>query len=214
MFTLSINDAEVSRGITGIVRSITAGLADKQAINKAVARAASQLTKSHLYDLANKRHRSSVALNFYEDAADSVSTQDMGGGVELRIDKAGMAQRFYGGKVKAVNYSHLWIPISGSPAEGKSAGEFDNLTVIINRVSQKGVAMQNGEVLFALVKEVNQTADPSVLPTAEQYASTGADAMNLYLDFILQKNIETRPFTSKTVLGRDEQGRYKKVRVR
>jgi hypothetical protein len=193
MFTLSIND-QAEPVLRGLVRQIAAGLADKGTINKAVGRAASQLTRKHLYGLANSRHRGGVALNFYEDAADSVSDHDLGGGVEIRIDKAGMAQRFYGGTIKAVNYSHLWIPIKGSEAEGKSAGEFDDLVPIINRTTNKGVALKDGEPLFALVEEIDQAPDPTVLPTAEEYAAVAADAINLVVDKLLEKNVETRPF--------------------
>ncbi len=193
MFTVSVND-EIEPGLTGIIRAITAGIADKRAVNKAVGRAASQLTRKHLYGLANTRHRAGVALNFYEDAADSVSDRDLGGGVEIRIEKAGAAQRFYGGRIEAVNYSHLWIPLSGTEAEGKSAGEFDGLVPIINPTTKKGVALKDGEPLFALLESVDQDPDDTVLPTADEYAEAGIDGMNAYLDSVMAKNVETRPF--------------------
>jgi hypothetical protein len=193
MFTLSVND-EIGTGLTGIIRALVLGFSDKAAVNKAVARSGANLTKKHLYGLANSRHRSNVALNFYEDAADSVSTKDLGGGVEIRIDKAGMAQRFYGGTIKPVNYSHLWIPLPGTEAEGKAPGEFDGLEVIINRTSNKGVALKDGTAIFALVDEVTQSPDESVLPSAEEYAEAGVEGINAYLDSVMAKNVETRPF--------------------
>lgn len=196
MFTLSVKD-EIPKTLTGFVRALTAGLTKKRDINAAVGRAASQLTKDHLYGLANTRHRSNVALNFWEDAADSVSHKDLGGGVEVRVDKAGAAQRFYGGKIRAVNHSHLWIPIAGSEAEGKSAGEFSDLIPIISPLTGKGVALKGDEVLFALVKEVDQTKDPSVLPTEEEYGTVATDAIDALLDRILSRNVETRAFTGR-----------------
>jgi len=194
MFTMSVND-EVTGGLSGIIRALAAGFADKAAINKAVGRAASQLTRKHLYKLANTRHRSGVALNFYEDAADSVSDKDLGGGVEITINKAGMAQRFYGGTVRAVNSTHLWIPLTGTEAEGKAPGEFDRLVPIINKATRKGVALRDGEALFALVEQVTQDPDPSVLPAADAYADAGRDALDAYLDSMMAKDVETRPFS-------------------
>ena len=193
MFTLSVKD-EVTAGFTGIVRALTAGLARKRDVNAAVGRAAGQLTRKHLYELANTRHRSNVGLNFYEDAADSVGHRDLGGAVEIRIDKAGAAQRFYGGRIEAVNYSHLWIPIEGSEAEDRASGEFSDLVPIISPVTNKGVALKGDKVLFALVESVDQDKDPSVLPTSDEYAEVSTEAINLLVDRLLARHVETRAF--------------------
>jgi hypothetical protein len=184
MFTLSIRD-ELPKAIGGVIRALTAGLHANK-INTAVGRAAEQLTKSHLYDLANERHRGGGGLNFYEDAADSVSHRDLGGGVEISIDKAGMAQRFYGGVIKAVNASHLWIPVDDE-SEGKAPGEFSDLVTIISPLTNKGVALKGDKVLFALVKETkHQAADPSVLPTDAEYTEVSVEAINDLVDNLLK----------------------------
>jgi len=209
MFSLSIQ-TEVPHSVGAIVRALTAGLHATQ-VNAAVGRRAQQLTKAHIYALANTRHRENVALNFYEDAADSVTHRDLGGGVELRVDKAGFAQRFYGGKIKAVNYSHLWIPIADE-SEGKSAGEFDDLVPIISALTNTGVALKDGEPLFALVPEVDQDPDPTVLPTESEYSSACTEAIDLLVNDLLSANVETRPFVTNFVIGRDSAGRFKRVR--
>jgi hypothetical protein len=192
MFSVSIRD-EVPQALSSIVRQLTAGLSGMKKINAAVGRAAAQHTKAHLFDLAGKRHRPGVALNFYEDAADAVSHRDLGGGVEVKIDKAGMAQRFYGGTIRAVNYSHLWIPVADE-SEGKSAGEFDDLVPIISPLTNKGVALQGDKVLFALVEEITQEEDPSVLPTSDEYAEVSVGAIDKLVTSLLRQNVETRPF--------------------
>jgi hypothetical protein len=209
MFTLSIQ-TEVPRSLGAIVRALTAGLHPAQ-VNAAVGRRASQLTNTHIYGLANTRHRGNVSLNFYEDAADSVTYRDLGGGVELRVDKAGFAQRFYGGKIKAVNYPHLWIPIA-EESEGKSAGEFDDLVPIVSALTNTGVALKDGEPLFALVPEVDQEADPTVLPTEAEYSAACTEAIDLLVNDLLSTNIETRPFVTRFVTGRDTAGRFRRVR--
>ena len=211
MFSVTVQDT-ASRGMTGLVRALTAGLAGKREINMAVGRAAAQLTKKHLYGLANTRHRTGVALNFYEDAADAVGNRDLGDAVEIRIDKAGVAQRFYGGKIEAVNYSHLWIPVADE-SEGKSAGEFDDLVPIISPLTNKGVALHGGKVLFALVEEVDQDADPTVLPTSDEYGEVSAEAIDALVDRILSRNVETRPFLAEWGVGRDAGGRFTRERI-
>jgi len=211
MFSVTVQDT-ASRGMTGLVRALTAGLAGKREINMAVGRAAAQLTKKQLYGLANTRHRTGVALNFYEDAADAVGNRDLGDAVEIRIDKAGVAQRFYGGKIEAVNYSHLWIPVADE-SEGKSAGEFDDLVPIISPLTNKGVALHGGKVLFALVEEVDQDADPTVLPTSDEYGEVSAEAIDALVDRILSRNVETRPFLAEWGVGRDAGGRFTRERI-
>jgi len=209
MFTLSIQ-TEVPRTLGAIVRALVAGFKSRE-VNAAVGRAAQQLTKSHFYALANKRHRPNVALNFWEDAADSVTFRDLGGGVELRVDKAGVAQRYYGGTIRAVNYPHLWIPIADE-SEGKSAGEFDGLVPIVNALTNRGVALKDGKPLFALVPEVQQDPDPTVLPTEKEFSDACTQAIDLLVNDVLSRNAETRPFATQFLVGRDAQGRYRRVR--
>lgn len=193
MFTLKVK-SEVEKGLSGIIRSLTAGLAKKHDINVAAGRAAAQLTKKHLYGLAQSRHRAHVGLNFYEDAADATKHKDVGDAAEVRIDKAGIAQRFYGGRIEAVKYSHLWIPLKGTAAEGRASGEFQDLVPIISPLTGKGVALKDGKPLFALVKSVNQKSDDTVLPKENEYEEVTSEAVSLLVDRLLEKNIETRGF--------------------
>jgi hypothetical protein len=169
MFTLR-TEIDIPAAAETILRSLVASIPQEE-INAMVGQAAVDLTRAHLRDLANTRHRASVALNFYEDAADATTFRDAGDGVELVIAKTGVGQRYHGGDISAVNHSHLWIPIEGSEAEGKSAGEFSGLIPLINPLTNRGVAIdkKTGDALFALVQSVHQDPDPTVLPTDEEY---------------------------------------------
>ena len=192
MNTLTVKSDGVHE-VTTILHALSAGVTQRQ-LNAGIAPAVVDLTKQHLYGLANTRHRSGVALNFWKDAGDSVTFTDLDQGVEMRIDKAGAAQRYYGGTIKAVNPTHLrggleipllWIPVSPQ-SEGKAAGEFKGLVPIYSTLTSKGVAVQHEKgkklqdepVLFALVPEVTQDADPSVLPTDDEYAAAIAAAVD------------------------------------
>lgn len=192
MLSVSIKDNSTA-GLEGIVRAITKGLVDKAKLNEAVGRRCSELTKEHLYGLANSRHRPHVGLNFYEDAGDSVSHADLGDSVEIRIDKTGVAQRFYGGDIEPVNVNHLWIPVEGSPAEGKAPGEFWPYDSIVFSKDGNGQGFawkdlgSGEELLFWLVSHVHQDPDPSVLPSADAYAEAAAGAMDLVIDRAIEK---------------------------
>jgi hypothetical protein len=148
----------------------------------AAGRACANLTRDHLFALAGQRHRSTVPHNFYADAADGVSHEVNGSTATVRIRKTGLAQRRYGGTIKAINYSHLWIPVHPDSI-GRTGREFKNLIKIINRQSNRGVAARREAdktltVLFALVPELIQDPDPSVLPTDRQYQDTATQACN------------------------------------
>lgn len=152
----------------------------RQQFADAAGRACANLTRDHLFALAGQRHRATVPHNFYADAADSVTHEVNGSTATIRIRKTGLAQRRYGGTIKAINYSHLWIPVHPDSI-GRTGREFQNLIKIINRQSNRGVAARREAdktltVLFALVPELTQDPDPSVLPTDRQYQDTATQA--------------------------------------
>jgi hypothetical protein len=49
-------------------------------------------------------------------------------------------------------------------------------------------------VLFALVEEITQEEDPSVLPTSDEYAEVSVGAIDKLVTSLLRQNVETRPF--------------------
>lgn len=188
MFTLDIND-RLAEPLQRARRAIAGGLQPRR-VNAVVGRAAAEKTRAHLYALANTRHRGLGSLNFWEDAADSVRFGTAGGNVEVRVEKAGAAQRFYGGTIEPVNSSHLWIPIPGSEAEGRAPGEYSgDLIPIISALTGKGVALHkvSEKPLFALVKSVTQKADDSVLPTEDEYAEVAAEAVDALVERMRQR---------------------------
>ena len=155
----------------------------RHSINDAVGMAAADLTRAHLRDLDDKRHRSNVARRFYASAAALTTYEILDDGPTVRITKPGMAQRRFGGVIRAYNYSHLWIPVDPE-SEGKTAGEFKDLIAIINPETNRGVGLRttDDKVLFALVTETKpQDPDPSVLPTDKKYQTAAATAIDLLL---------------------------------
>ena len=192
MYTFHIDIAGGTKAVS-VLHALSADLTQRQ-FNAGVSPAVETLTVEHLHNLGNTRHRKGVGFNFWHQVAESVSHSDLSDGVELKVSQAGAAQRYFGGTIKAVNPTHfrdgreiplLWIPVSPA-SEGKSARAFKGLVPIYSTLTSKGVAIQHEKgkklkdepVLFALVPEVTQDADPSVLPTDDEYAAAIATAVD------------------------------------
>jgi hypothetical protein len=144
-----------------------------------VSRTGAALYTSHFERLAAERHRSSVkavAHNFYAEAARSTLGTHSGGTATITVSgPVGLRQRVAGGDIKAVNAFALFIPLPGTPAEGRTPGDFaGQLSIIWNRTTKRGIAKEkgkDGQVLFALRDMVSQPADPSVVPSANELSA-------------------------------------------
>lgn len=190
-----MNTISLTLDIPAALQSILDQLSDPVAMRRnladAAGRACANLTRDHLFALAGQRHRPELPHNFYADAADAVTHETQDGAAIVRIAKTGIAQRRYGGAIKPVNYTHLWIPVHPDSI-GRTAREFEHLIKIVNRQTNRGVAGRKAEdgtltVLFALVPEVVQNPDPSVLPTDDQFRETALAACNELLATIKQQ---------------------------
>jgi len=138
-----------------------------------VAVAGELLYRSHFKELAAQRHRA-ISIkgreNFYAEAEDSTIGTHSGGTAFITVSgPVGLRQRIQGGDIAAVNAFALFIPIPGSPAEGRTPGDFaGELAIIWNATTKRGVAKQkgkDGQVLFALRDMVSQAPDDTVVPS-------------------------------------------------
>lgn len=171
------------------IRRLSDSLATKLSPAKvapAVGEETAQLTRDHFFGLASTRHRKHVALNFWEDAAGSVSHRPDPDGVMIAVDKPGAAQRYFGGPIKARNASHLWIPATPE-TEGKAPGEFGKMFKLINPNTNRGVALLKGRKMFYLVPEIKpQAEDKTVMPTDAEYESAAQRGVEAVVDRILE----------------------------
>lgn len=141
-----------------------------------VARTGAALYVSHFERLAAERHRSgvkAVAHNFYAEAARSTIGTLSGTTAFITVSgPVGLRQRVQGGNIWAINHFALFIPLSGTPAEGRTPGDFaGQLAIIWNWTTRRGVAKEKGKdgrVLFALRDMVSQQPDPSVVPASAE----------------------------------------------
>ena len=175
---------------------------------EAGATAVKLLLVEHFTELNAERHRDG-GENFYADAARSVNAAPLqlaGGSAMISIDKIGLAQRIFGGTIKAVNGKYLAIPVPGTDAVGKVPADFPNLQFFKTKRGgglklQRAVASVVGHVrtgknkgksrneadilgdvvLFWLVPSVDQEADPTVLPADEEMQHAAYEAMDQFL---------------------------------
>lgn len=167
------------------------------------ARAVGSLVKEHLYGLDAKRHR--FGRHFYRQAADSVTAGAAPEGAAVSITQQGFRQRLFGGAIYPGN-GKKFLTIPAVPeAFGTRAGEWTGLKVSraydprtgalrwalvrvlsasvsgrakkgkLNRAIAKNLGI--GDVVFWLVRDVGQRADPTVLPTAADMSARGVKAI-------------------------------------
>ena len=178
-------------------------------------RAVKLLLVEHFTELEAGRHREGGS-HFYADAARSVYDPAPLAGYNsaaVAIDKIGLAQRLMGGTIRAVKGKYLAIPVPGTEAVGKTPADFPALQFFKTKRGgglklQRAVASVVGHlrtgknkgksrneadilgdvVLFWLVPEVTQAADPTVLPADEEMSAVAFTAMDEFLTRRLASN--------------------------
>lgn len=169
-----------------------------------VGRSMQQTVKNHLEEISRDtlHHRSADSLGaartgFYERASQAVQApQAEDDGVSVSILHQGLAQRYFGGTIRAKEGHLLTIP-ARTEAYGKRAREFANLRLIMfpsgagalvereatvwkggksprgarkiaGSIAEKTKGTEiGGGVFYWLVQQVHQDPDPTVLPTSE-----------------------------------------------
>lgn len=183
------------------VQALKAGLAPAR-LQPIVGRAAHQVYRKHLVGLNSARPNAlgGTRTNFYTSAARGTQFRIQGDYVIVSINQVGIALRYFGGTVRPKVKKFLTIP-ARAEAHGKRASEFD-LVVLWNRTGPYALARRRdlraglardfvgpgrgrgAEVLFWLVKEVTQRADPTVLPDQLEVESAAAAAVNAYAQLL------------------------------
>jgi hypothetical protein len=145
-----------------------------------VGKAAANTYKSHFRRLDSSRHRTTARHHFYGRAANATSWFVRGNDVYVRIQQEGIAQRYYGGRIRP-RYAKA-LTIATRRAVGKRAREFNDLFMVWRKGKSTGylARIEGGalRIYFWLVREVNQKGDKSVLPKP----STVYDRVNHALD--------------------------------
>ncbi len=173
------------------LRGLEAALAPER-ISTVGGRAAVGVSRKHLLGLNRSRPNrlGGRRSNFYQHAGNSINTTTAGDTFTISFGSVGLAQRYFGGTIRAKNAKYLTIP-ARAEAYGKRASEFNDLQFVVFesgpalvRRSQSTIKFRKGkdgsrravrsgdaagEVMFWLRRSVDQAPDPSVLPTEQEY---------------------------------------------
>ena len=180
-----------------------------------IGRAVVQLVQQHFLRLNASRANplGGPRSNFYAQAARGTRYDVLTDGVLVSVSQAGIRQRLEGGEIVPRNVKYLTIPAIAE-AYGKRAREFPNLAIMWRRIAgerraialveapatklefgkkrkdgTRGVKTDSvgGKIFFWFVKSVTQPADPSVLPTDDEFRDTAIDAAQDYFERALKR---------------------------
>lgn len=208
MYSLSI---QVEDKATPLLHALQAEM-ESGALTSLIGEVGKQVFVNHFLDLAGSRHRSDSSGDFYGEAAAATTFADTGDGVIISINKAGIAQRYFGGHIAPVNASRLAIP-ARSETIGKRPREFSNLQVVFFRETMALVEREStdisiapdrrkgrqgqlrvkrkqergGVVMFWLVEGVDQAPDLSVLPDSDEILSAVYQRLERHLDRVAER---------------------------
>lgn len=159
-------------------------------VRKVMGRAMATTLRKHFSALDGERANKlgGKRTHFYGDARRGVQQPELigGDGIKVAINQVGIAQRYFGGVIKAKPGSKLTIPVHPE-AYGHRAREFglhaiyfadgDGILVNDHTESKNNI----GEVYYRLVASVHQDEDKSVLPTETELQTAAVNAGAEYL---------------------------------
>lgn len=122
--------------------------------------------------------------NFWSRVAESVhAPRSSGAHIVIPINHPAIAQKVFGGTIRARKAKHLAIPIDAR-AHGKSPRVFDALTFAMTGAGVKLLGTREGGVfraLFVLKKSISQRPDPQALPKDADMAAAVTKAAEIRL---------------------------------
>jgi hypothetical protein len=201
--TVQTEDQEARRQRAAIARHV----GNRADLHRAMADAAKEVVREHFRLLALSRNSSGGAGGrraFYSIARDSTVAEADADKAMVRVTgPRGIRQRLKGGLLRpGPGKRFLAIPVDPSVKGVRAAEVHERLLLrpIINRAGTRGIlysgaqrprnskgnptSPKKGEkvrALYALVNEVRQKADPSVLPTESEIRSSAVAAGNAFL---------------------------------
>lgn len=156
---------------------------DQRQAVEAVSDRMSGLVRRHLRERNDSRPANQYGLpktNYYEDAAESVTTEVSGNVAAVVIDKEGVALHYEGGTIRPTNGKKAFaIPIDPAVA-GIWPSEYDptpkHEKTFITPAGAIG-DRDTGNILWILIPKFTIKADPTVLPTDDDLSNAAMDAV-------------------------------------
>lgn len=151
----------------------------------------SAAVRKHLYARDAKPNRmGGRKTHYYRSAGDSVNHEITATGAAVNVDHIGIRQRLDGGVITPKTAKALTIPVSAR-AHGKRAREFSDTFILDKSGSGDpdtvGVIVQDlgdGQLdaLYVLRTRVDQSPDPTVMPSDRTIVETASESILKFLD--------------------------------
>lgn len=188
--TLSVT---VPRELGEDIARLEKGLADRAVLHEALGKSAGNLTRDHLINIAGTRHDSANRLGasptgHWAEAAEKMEVESNADTATITINQVGIGRVAHDVTLRpGGGRTYLTIPVAAE-SYGTRAREFAGLKMVAN--GRTGVLLApgvDGKVLFALVTEVTQRQDRTLLPSDEAYLRAGLDGVEDYVDYLLER---------------------------
>lgn len=146
----------------------------------------------NLNRLGTNQRFSGASTGFYQRAAQSIPEPlAANGSVTVSVTQSGLRQRWLGGPIAPVSAKYLTIPAQEA-AYGKRAADFPDLTLAFMGRSATGLPIfaliegtpsltQKKNVMFWLVRSVEQEGNSNVMPDEDELKSAFAGGVRDYL---------------------------------
>jgi len=155
---------------------------DERAAAEAAAEGVSDCVIAHFRrrNTSAKRRAGMPKSDYWEDAAESVTTEVRGESAAVTVQKEGVALHYYGGVVYPVSGKALAIPLAPSvagvnPREANAVAGGNSMFWPKNSTHGFLKDDESGELLWLLVAKASFKADRSVLPTESQMEQAACD---------------------------------------
>lgn len=170
-------------GLSERLQSLAKQLDRPTALAAVVGRKARNILKTHFLkrDKSHANPLSERRTHFWRAASDSIHAPVVsadGGSVTISVTHTGVAQRYFGGTIRAKRVDFLTIPVS-EEAYGrtvktfeKEVGEKPKLLIIgrIGKSKNPKPKRDNDGFDYILTSSVVQKSDRTVLPTEEEFS--------------------------------------------
>ena len=181
---------DIRDGASPRLRAFLAGLTGTDRLHASIAQRALTLTHSYFSELAATRHATANALGatptgHWSQAADRTTVTSDAAGVTLSIDQPGIGRAAHEVTITpSGGRQFLTIPLTAA-SYGRPAENFPDLFVLRPQQSHAlFLAHKEGDdlsLLYALVRDVTQPQDRTLLPSDEDYTQAALSGVSDYL---------------------------------
>lgn len=196
--TISITGSETLRDAQRQLDLFGRTIRNPRPLTEGATEGVKDAVQEHFRSLNLSRHRAEAPRpGFYAIAREStiaaVASDEEGSVAVTGPD--GIAQRYFGGTIKAKPGRYLAIPVVPEMTGIRAREVYERLGLIriVNQGTGKGVLLDpSGKVIYALTRQVTQRPDRTVLPSPKTMTEAGVQAALITARAIVAAQLHTQ----------------------